>query len=620
MNKYSCSCLNSKIPTTYIENPSLFSTEKTLNINKSCSFISFKDTKLNTTCSTSNTTNKWKDIMSIDPYDFESIRPHLPMILSLSLTPSDIQFLPIPIVNQLTLIMETVTKHKENNLLSSIKLKRHMRNRSMALNNKLSIKYRCEICKEKCFISQNYLDEHMKRRHLHIIEENMNKNRIIQKKKNKLSFSMKLDDMKHDIGNLLLSTQLKSSLNNLNDKVTALEKKIFSYNNNLQVQKKQSQITNENIQNNSQIEIVNQKKKTKELRNEYIQQVMKKINDNIEKNAKLTNHKFQDLFDDLNKFKLSISNEISSLKQMKSFERAKLMFESETEGKFKYVERRKKKLNTVKEIPNSKLFLSQKEISNQSKKGPISNLPSRTNTKEEAIQINEKIEKKQILVISNEISENISDVVTTTNKKNLNVPLLTDEKKNSITSSNFSINKRESSSINTQTQDEKEIQSFYTKFKLRDRNLNGYLSDYLQIITPDYYVLNTIYLNTKIEQKRNECISEVTCNKEKDISAIKGYSKEKLIDLIKRLYENIGDKSTISDFYGYYSKNLDFLFDLKNIIDNANKDYFISKDKEKEKQRQSKSIDTRRESYGKIFDIINYNVLTSGAFSFKESD
>ena len=46
----------------------------------------------------------------------------------------------------------------------------------------------------------------------------------------------------------------------------------------------------------------------------------------------------------------------------------------------------------------------------------------------------------------------------------------------------------------------------------------------------------------------------------------------------------------------------------------------MSKDKEKEKLRQSTSIDNRRESYGKIFDIINYNVLTSGAFSFKESD
>ena len=621
MNKYSCSSLNSKIPTTYIENPTLFSTEKTLNINKSCSFISFKDTKLNTTCSTSNTTNKWKDIMNIDAYDFESIRPHLPMILSLSLTPSEVQFLPIPIVNQLTLIMETVTKHKENDLLSSIKLKRHMRNRSMALNNKLTSKHRCGICKDKCFISQDYLDEHMKRRHLHILEETMNKSRIVQKRKNKLSFSMKLDNMKHDIGSLLLSTQMKSSFNSLNDKVNALEKKILSYNNNLQIQKKQHQIATENLQNQSQIEIVNQKKKTKELRNEYIQHVMKKIHDNIEKNAKLTNHKFQDLFDDLDKFKLSISNEISSLKQMKSFERAKLMFESETEGKFKFMERRQKKLNTVKELPNAKLFLSQKEISNQIKNEPVTNLPSRTNTKEEATQIKEIAEKKQILVISNEISENISDIVTTKNKKtNLNVPLLTDEKKNSITSSNFSINKRDSSSINTQTQDEKEIQTFYTKFKLRDRNLNGHLSDYLQIITPDYYVLNNIYLNTKIEQKRNECISEVTSNKEKKVSAIKGYSKEKLIDLIKRLYENIGDKSTISDFYGYYSKNLDFLFDIKNIIDKANKDYFMSKDKEKEKLRQSTSIDNRRESYGKIFDIINYNVLTSGAFSFKESD
>ena len=105
-----------------------------------------------------------------------------------------------------------------------------------------------------------------------------------------------------------------------------------------QIQKKQNQIATENLQNQSQIEIVNQKKKTKELRNEYIQQVMKKIHDNIEKNAKLTDHKFQDLFDDLDKFKLSISNEISSLKQMKSFERAKLMFESETEGKFKFME------------------------------------------------------------------------------------------------------------------------------------------------------------------------------------------------------------------------------------------------------------------------------------------
>ena len=93
-------------------------------------------------------------------------------------------------------------------------------------------------------------------------------------------------------------------------------------------------------------------------------------------------------------------------------------------------------------------------------------------------------------------------------------------------------------------------------------------------------------------------------------------SKNDLIKLLKKIYENIGDRSTCNDFYGYYSKNLDFVFNTKGLIDEANDIIFIMGNKWK------KIIEKTRMSYGSGCDgvLINYNVIHSGSFSFKEKD
>ena len=98
---------------------------------------------------------------------------------------------------------------------------------------------------------------------------------------------------------------------------------------------------------------------------------------------------------------------------------------------------------------------------------------------------------------------------------------------------------------------------------------------------------------------------------------IEKYSKEELINFIRKVYGNFGDKSTISDFYGYYSKNLDFLFDIKGIIDSASQDYFENKLNQKDRDNNRKNS---LMSFGKLFDNVNYNICSSAFFSFKEEE
>ena len=67
--------------------------------------------------------------------------------------------------------------------------------------------------------------------------------------------------------------------------------------------------------------------------------------------------------------------------------------------------------------------------------------------------------------------------------------------------------------------------------------------------------------------------------------------------------------------YGYYSKNLDFVFNTKGLIDEANDIYYGE-------TSGKKIIEKTRMNYGSGCDgvLINYNVIHSGSFSFKEKD
>ena len=157
---------------------------------------------------------------------------------------------------------------------------------------------------------------------------------------------------------------------------------------------------------------------------------------------------------------------------------------------------------------------------------------------------------------------------------------------------------------------ENKLNAFYKAFKTRDCNLDGKVSSYLNTIIP---IMKKDKLNIIKKELFNEALFESLSIKNKKTFKMDKMNKDELIELIKRIKENIGDKSTLSDFFGYYSQNMDFCLNIKAIIDDVIKDYFTSKNNEKMKQREK---DNDNESFGNIFNIINYNVITSGAFSF----
>ena len=87
-------------------------------------------------------------------------------------------------------------------------------------------------------------------------------------------------------------------------------------------------------------------------------------------------------------------------------------------------------------------------------------------------------------------------------------------------------------------------------------------------------MLNNSYIHNKINLLSNARVRVITNNRINLIQGCQFLSKNDLIKLLKKIYENIGDRSTCNDFYGYYSKNLDFVFNTKGLIDEANDIYY----------------------------------------------
>ena len=190
-------------------------------------------------------------------------------------------------------------------------------------NNRTRQRFYCQFCSGKKFSSEQYLEEHMRRRHLaqmQSVKVNMKKKTV-----NKEEYiESKLSEVKSYLENLIRTSQMKSDFNRLNDKITGLENSLFM---SATVPNMQQQPIMQPLNQSTPLSktiIVNPSNNTQQSNegNE-LRETLLKINSSLEKNNEMTNAKFQELVNDMNKFKSNVTSEISNLKQGSGGDRTK---------------------------------------------------------------------------------------------------------------------------------------------------------------------------------------------------------------------------------------------------------------------------------------------------------
>ena len=190
-------------------------------------------------------------------------------------------------------------------------------------NNRTKQRFYCQFCSGKKFSSEQYLEEHMRRRHLaqmQSVKVNMKKKTV-----NKEEFiESKLSEVKSYLENLIRTSQMKSDFNRLNDKITGLENSLFMSANvpNTQQQPLMQPLNQSTPLSKTIIVNPNNNAQQSNEGNE-LRETLLKINSSLEKNNEMTNAKFQELVNDMNKFKSNVTSELSNLKQGSGGDRTK---------------------------------------------------------------------------------------------------------------------------------------------------------------------------------------------------------------------------------------------------------------------------------------------------------
>ena len=612
---------NEQVPQTFLENP----------------LILFKQNQITPKIN-------WVRIMSIDPENYNSIKPYIKEILNLKLSKQEINNLPNHYVVHLVTIIKKIKKMEAKKTkidrLNAFRHKRHKNPLIIEANPPYKVyKIKCDLCSGNYFTSYRELNEHMSRTHL-IIKDYNNKENINERnmvKKNKKIYHAKHPSMQvlTNIQDIDLSTQcnscsmlnIKNEFNILNEKLNQLEKSVSQINQNFNCTSStfvpfQNCITEMNFDNNINGNSYNttntEFNMNYDKQQNFLETMIIDMKDKISKNNKESNTKFNGLMAEMAKFKLSISSEISNFKQGQSFTRVLNLFNKKTDNiniathfSQNGIQRSSRKHHTEK-VPKEKqieILEKIKEIDNDKTK-------QKAHHKEMISISNTHLELKAFSPKSSVRERNLTDIKNNNFQKDL---VISSKVINESINDSKSMQK-DSSTKKIQTKSinpyKIELINFFNKFKDRDGHLNGHINNYLQILTPHNYKINSTFTRNHIEVLKNNRIKSITNNKIHSTNNFQFMSKIELIKLLNKVYENIGDRSTFNDFYGYYGKNLDFLFNLKGFLDEAN-DIFYGGDKKSNANNEEYNFKT---GYDGVFDVINYDVIDSQSFSFKELD
>lgn len=609
---------------------------------------------------------KWKELMKVAPYDIESAQPYISNILFGKLDEKEVQIVPENYITHLVRVLQTIAvnaineknsleeqnkqlNNKVNELLNEVneknnhielidslqrqnkEMKKLIKSYNTTFSNfdkndhgnlidsdednlipkpRIKQRYYCQYCSGKKFSSVEYLEDHMRRRHLIDNYKVQEGDITIKKVKKTTDIDSKINETKSEMQNLLISTQMSNNYQTINDKISQLQSKLY--------QTKFGNTTNYLNTMMNMSSTVNPQKETVLIKNSngsqsnrlsredayLLQQTIQKINSQIEKNNKENSKRFHDLSSEMNKFRILISNELSSMKQSRSFDRVKTsMSLASSQGEYstniKYINpiRRKNKMNTVRTNKLSSLNLDD----NNKKEIKMKSSTERVDTTRE-------MEHLQTISTNNREFSNDQSMISKEPMKVTKVAndqiikpqhSLKQEEEHIIVKENSININNDIESVMSQTIEEKEIQDFYIKFKNRDKNYNGYLVDYLQNIIPETFKLNDEYIERKKNMLGSNKLSTITENEITSIGQLNNLSKDGLINLINEMYEHIGNKAMDPQSeYGYYSTNLELLFGTKELIDEENHNYFF---------KRNNSISSFNK---KFFNYVDYTIVS----------
>ena len=609
---------------------------------------------------------QWKEILRVNPNDSQSVEPYLDNILSSSLDKREIDTLPGNNIVQLVNILQGVAKNKinnqmnlqkqNNNLISQInsmssnqlnnfksynnknqneikQLKKKNKEQEKLINTYRKVlegnekysklideddeesekydsskqRFYCQFCANKKFYTEQYLEDHMRRRHLNYYQK------FISKKNKQPDYDSKLNDMKTYFENMITNNQLRNDYYRLNDKLNGLENLINSQNKEIIPSNQSYNPNKETIVyktgNRNNIIYEDDNDLISRDDEKIIINHMNEIQKNLDKNKKNFQDKYNDMIDNMKQFQSKVKKELSSIKQMQSSIRGKELMNSinlNTDTQYIAPQRREFRMSTLK---NSQIDRNQ--LLNSIRNSQNYNLKNSEYKISNTYEINNKtIIKNQSNIPDNLNSIKLSESVKLDNNNINNNQILRGNKPNenyNIFQSNIN-----DEDIENQTKDEKELQKFYNNYITRDKNINDHLKSFLVRTIPNAFPLNENDIKNNIEQSISDIIYKVSnsnANNESDLNRIKN---ENLFDIIDKLYSEIGDECAKDDIYGLHSRLVNGLLNFDEIIDNAHNDHYVFKENKKKIQRNY--IDPNN-----FTETIQYNIQSSNdSFSFNK--
>ena len=481
-------------------------------------------------------------------------------------------------------------------------------------------KYYCPFCSNKKFKNQQYLEEHINRRHANYYQRLL-KNEKKQQKINAKIYENKLNEFKKFFELLISQSIKKSRYIRLNEKLIGIQNLmlISDYNHN-------NYYNNENNNNNTYYSEMNIdgiiQDKNKYL-HESFNEKLNKHNNNININKMEINEEENIDFNNFEKVVKKLKNEmkqyfeknikeIVELNNEKKFQAIKKYFENTSEENqsdiFTQLHSRRDNKNRTTKIKKINLFNSHFDL-NQSRNERTDN--ENINEEEDNIYENNYYNNEKIDIKGknkNEPNKINSEKKISNNKELNNSEKSSGEKENSKRDKKISFSETESQL----TERNIFLEKFYLNFRNRDACFSKAKDKYyLKKIIPDDFSINQKTINSLIEEKIN-----------KKLSDLKKTTNEDWISDIIKLYFQILDKNSIyGNVHLFYSRNMNNYLNIKKLVDDANNYYYQGRGIEGIKNYSdiSKVVNERSTN---VFEYIDYQIqnneeVEKNDFSFR---
>ena len=374
-------------------------------------------------------------------------------------------------------------------------------------------RFYCQFCSGKKFSSEQYLEDHMRRRHLAQMQTmsgamrkttSINKNELIESK---------LAEMKTYFETLIRTSQMRADYNRLSEKINGLENSLFASQGATTPIPQQIPINQSTPMTKTIIVNPNNQMPVSNEGNE-LRETLLRINSTLEKNNEMTNNKFQDLMNDMNKFKMNVTSELSNLKQTSGYERTKQRYNTRNSTNNRYVSQSQTQIHSVEDYEKINVnykpnHLKGLKLTDQQEKDYQLQFDNNHNNEKVKLELRKRPHSQE--PYKGEISQNQPQIQQVTNQityqsnqsniKNNNanstnpiqekVPVVPKDyaknysQNNKISDSIYVNNIREDSPKIEKLPDyeyddsKQELDIFYNRFIDRDNEFSGKLRDYL---------------------------------------------------------------------------------------------------------------------------------------------